>query len=165
MLRSAVPSKFSLTSSIYRMYRFIKSIHWLPHGQYVRVLNRFVCSSSLQAVFCFSPLGGQRFQGSIESGYRPERFAESGRASHRDGAGGTEFSRSSRNLHDGSDHIPLLPPGRNHVETAKGGFETLSQGPITLLVNAHLKIDFHMSVGAQATTCLFVVQIEQKCGA
>jgi hypothetical protein len=23
---------------------------------------------------------------------------------------GTEFSGSSRNLHDGSDHIPMLPP-------------------------------------------------------
>jgi hypothetical protein len=77
---------------------------------------------------------------------------------------GTGFSRSSRTLQDGAHDISLLPPGRNHVGAAKGGFETLSQGPITLLVNAHLKIDFLMSAGAQATTCLFVVQIEQKCG-
>jgi len=164
MLRSAVPSKFSLTSSIYRMYRFIKSIHGLPNGQYVRVLNRFVCSSSLQAVFCLSPLGGSDSK-AVSRVVTDPSDSRSPDAQVTATEQGAEFSRSSRNLHDGSDHIPLLPPGRNHVETAKGGFETLSQGPITLLVNAHLKIDFHMSVGAQATTCLFVVQIEQKCGA
>jgi hypothetical protein len=65
---------------------------------------------------------------------------------------GTGFIRSSRNLQDGSDHRSLLPRGRNHVEAAKDGFETLSQGSITLLVNSHLKIDSHMSVGAQTTT-------------
>lgn len=119
----------------------------------------------LARCFLCLPAWGQQFQGSI-----------TGVVAHPSGSlipdtqvtaaeQGTGFSRSSRNLQDGSDHIPLLPPGRNHVEAAKGGFETLSQGPITLLVNAHLKIDFHMSVGAQATTCLFVVQIEQKCGA
>jgi hypothetical protein len=64
----------------------------------------------------------------------------------------TGFNRSSRSLQDGSYDIPLLPPGQYRVEAAKSGFETLSQGPITLLVNAHLKIDFRMKVGAQATT-------------
>jgi hypothetical protein len=64
----------------------------------------------------------------------------------------TGFNRSSQSLRDGSYDIPLLPPGQYRVEAAKSGFETLSQGPITLLVNAHLKIDFQMKVGAQATT-------------
>ena len=64
----------------------------------------------------------------------------------------TGFSRSSRSLRDGSYDIPLLPPGQYRVEAAKSGFETLSQGPITLLVNAHLKIDFRMKVGAETTT-------------
>jgi len=48
---------------------------------------------------------------------------------------GTGFSPSSRTLQDGSCDIPLLPPGRNHGQAAKGGFETLSQAPITLLAN------------------------------
>jgi len=64
----------------------------------------------------------------------------------------TGFSRSSQTRQDGSYDIPLLPPGQYLVEVAMSGFETLSQGPITLLVNAHLKMDFHMKVGAQTTT-------------
>ena len=119
----------------------------------------------LAGCFLCLPALGQQFQGSITGMVTGPSGSLIPDAQVTAAEQGTGFSRSSRTLQDGSYDIPLLPPGRNHVEAAKGGFETLSQGPITLLVNAHLKIDFHMSVGVQATACPFVVQIEQKCGA
>lgn len=62
------------------------------------------------------------------------------------------FSRSTITQADGSYEIPLLPPGHYRLTAEKSGFEKSSQGPIELLVNGHLKIDFQLKVGLQTTT-------------
>ena len=64
----------------------------------------------------------------------------------------TGFTRSAATLGDGSYQIPLLPPGNYRLEVKKAGFESTITGTVQLLVNAHLKLDFQMKVGAQATT-------------
>ena len=60
-------------------------------------------------------------------------------------------SRSTVTLEDGSFTIPLLQPGRYQLTAAKAGFERIIQGPINLLVDAHLRVDFQMKVGSQTT--------------
>ena len=64
----------------------------------------------------------------------------------------TGFTRSAATLADGSYIIPLLPPGHYRLEVQAAGFEKTMTGTVQLLVNAHLKIDFQLKVGAQATT-------------
>ena len=63
----------------------------------------------------------------------------------------TGFSRAAVTHEDGSYLIPLLPPGHYRLEVQAAGFEKTKTGAVQLLVNAHLKIDFQMKVGAQAT--------------
>jgi len=63
----------------------------------------------------------------------------------------TGFTRGATTVADGSYLIPLLPPGHYRLEVQAAGFEKTRTGTVQLLVNAHLKIDFQMKVGAQAT--------------
>jgi Carboxypeptidase regulatory-like domain len=62
------------------------------------------------------------------------------------------YSRSAVTKDAGSYEIPLLPPGNYRLTAAKRGFENISQGPMALTVNAHLKVDFQLTVGSQTTT-------------
>ncbi len=62
------------------------------------------------------------------------------------------FSRSSTTSNDGSYEIPLLPPGRYILRAQKEGFIKIERGPMTLLVNQHLRMDLSLQVGPQATT-------------
>ena len=62
------------------------------------------------------------------------------------------FSRGVITDSDGSYGIPLLPPGRYRLSAQKEGFAKSARGPITLLVNQHLRVDLALKVGAQATT-------------
>jgi hypothetical protein len=62
------------------------------------------------------------------------------------------FSRSVTTGGDGSYGIPLLPPGRYRLTAQKEGFARTGRGPITLLVNQHLRLDLTLKVGAQAAT-------------
>jgi len=64
----------------------------------------------------------------------------------------TGNTQSSVTQGDGSYTIPLLPPGRYQLSAEKAGFEKTTQGIIVLTVDAHLKIDFQLKVGSQATT-------------
>ncbi len=85
----------------------------------------------LAGCFLSLPAWGQQFRGSITGVVTDLSGSLIPDAQVTAAEQGTGFSCSSRTLQDGSHDIPLLPPGRNHVEAAKGGFETLSQGPIT----------------------------------
>ncbi len=62
------------------------------------------------------------------------------------------FSRSAVTGNDGSFEIPLLPPGRYRLTAQKQGFEKTARGPLTLLVNQHLRVDISLKIGPQATT-------------
>jgi len=53
---------------------------------------------------------------------------------------------------DGSYTLPLLEPGRYRLKAEKPGFERTVQGPISLFVDAHPRVDFQLSVGEQTTT-------------
>lgn len=64
----------------------------------------------------------------------------------------TGFTRTASTQEDGSYAVPLLPPGHYRLEVKASGFESTKTGVVQLLVNAHLKIDIQMKVGAQATT-------------
>ena len=64
----------------------------------------------------------------------------------------TGTTQTSVTQGDGSYTIPLLPPGRYQLSDEKAGFEKTTQGIIALTVDAHLKIDFQLKVGSQATT-------------
>ncbi len=64
----------------------------------------------------------------------------------------TGFTRGATTVADGSYLVPLLPPGHYRLEVKAAGFEKTMTGTVQLLVNAHLKMDFQMKVGAQATT-------------
>jgi hypothetical protein len=60
--------------------------------------------------------------------------------------------RTAVTADDGSYLIPLLPPGHYRLSAEKAGFETVVQGPLNLLVDAHPRVDFQIKVGAQTTT-------------
>jgi hypothetical protein len=62
------------------------------------------------------------------------------------------FSRSVTAGADGSYGIPLLPPGRYVITVRKEGFEKTARGPLTLLVNQHMRVDITLKVGAQTVT-------------
>ena len=62
------------------------------------------------------------------------------------------LSRSAVTGEAGSYIIPLLPPGHYRLTAEKAGFETVVQGPINLLVDAHPRVDFPIKVGSQTTT-------------
>lgn len=59
------------------------------------------------------------------------------------------FSRSVTSSDDGSYEIPLLPPGRYELNAQKLGFRKFERGPLTLLVNQHLREDISLEVGAE----------------
>ncbi len=65
---------------------------------------------------------------------------------------GTGLMRTTTTQTDGSYEIPLLPPGNYRLTAEKPGFEKLTQGVITLTVDAHPKVNFQMAVGQQTTT-------------
>ncbi len=116
-------------------------------GQRTRVAWLLVC-----LVGGILPIWGQQFQGSFTGTVTdPTRAVVPGAqvtALELD----TGFTRSARSGPDGSYEIPLLPPGHYRLTLDKTGFENLVQGPIELTVNAHLKIDFQLTIGAQTTT-------------
>jgi hypothetical protein len=64
----------------------------------------------------------------------------------------TGLTRSSVTQEDGSYTIPLLPPGHYRLMSEKMGFEKTVQGPVTLLVDTHPRVDFQVKVGLQTTT-------------
>jgi len=57
------------------------------------------------------------------------------------------FSRSVTTSNDGSYEIPLLPPGRYVLAAQKEGFQKFVRGPLTLLVNQHLREDIKLQLG------------------
>ena len=57
------------------------------------------------------------------------------------------FSRSVTTSKDGSYQIPLLPPGRYVLGAQKEGFRKFERGPLTLLVNQHLREDIKLELG------------------
>jgi hypothetical protein len=57
------------------------------------------------------------------------------------------FSRSVTTSNDGSYQIPLLPPGRYTLVAMKPGFQMPPHGPMTLLVNQHLREDIVLALG------------------
>ncbi len=65
-------------------------------------------------------------------------------------------SRSVTTSSDGSFEIPLLPPGRYILGAKKIGFKNFERGPLTLLVNQHLREDITLNVGSAAV----VVSVE-----
>jgi outer membrane receptor protein involved in Fe transport len=65
---------------------------------------------------------------------------------------GTGLTRRTETHEDGSYEIPLLPPGHYRLSAEKVGFEKITQGVINLMVDAHLKVNLQMRVGAQTTT-------------
>lgn len=64
----------------------------------------------------------------------------------------TGASRSAVTLGDGSYTIPLLEPGQYRLTVEKPGFERIVKGPLGLLVDAHPRVDFQLSVGLVTTT-------------
>ena len=64
------------------------------------------------------------------------------------------FSRSVTTANDGSYEIPLLPPGRYVLRAQKEGFNKLERGPLTLLVNQHLREDLALTLGGAVDTVL-----------
>jgi hypothetical protein len=57
------------------------------------------------------------------------------------------FSRTATTSNDGSYEIPLLPPGRYAIGAKKEGFRIFERGPLTLLVNQHLREDVKLELG------------------
>jgi hypothetical protein len=57
------------------------------------------------------------------------------------------FSRSVTTPNDGSYEFPLLPPGRYVLRAQKEGFRKFERGPLTLLVNQHLREDIPLYLG------------------
>ena len=57
------------------------------------------------------------------------------------------ISRSVTTSKDGSYEVPLLPPGRYGVGAQKEGFNKFQRGPLTLLVNQHLREDITLQLG------------------
>jgi hypothetical protein len=113
---------------------------------------RAACLLILVAVCWPVSAWGQQFQGSITGVVKDQTGAMIPGAPVTAVEQGTGFTRSSRTLPNGSYNITLLPPGQYVVKASKSGFETSVQGPFTLSVNAHVKINFQMKVGAQSTT-------------
>jgi hypothetical protein len=62
------------------------------------------------------------------------------------------FMRTVVTGNDGTYTFPVLPPGRYRLTAQKGGFERLAQGPETLTVNQHLRLDFMLKLGVQTAT-------------
>jgi len=58
------------------------------------------------------------------------------------------FSRSVATSNDGGYKIPLLPPGRYVLVAQMEGFQKFERGPLTLLVNQHLREDIKLSLGS-----------------
>jgi hypothetical protein len=110
------------------------------------------CLLFLLASWCTVPASGQQFQGSMTGVVKDQTGAVIPGAQVTVVEQGTGFTRSGQTLQDGSYNIPLLPPGEYRVKASRRGFRTSVQGPFTLLVNAHLKINFQLKVGAQTTT-------------
>ncbi len=65
------------------------------------------------------------------------------------------FSRSVTSSKDGSYEVPLLPPGRYTLSVQKEGFRKFDRGPLTLLVNQHLREDIKLDLG-QASDSIVV---------
>jgi hypothetical protein len=95
---------------------------------------------------------GQQFQGSFTGTVTDPSGAVVPEVTVTAAEASTGFSRSVHTMADGSYEIPLLPPGQYRLSAEKPGFEKTTQGPIELRVDAHVKIDFHLKVGAQTTT-------------
>ncbi|MGA2857376.1 MAG: carboxypeptidase-like regulatory domain-containing protein [Candidatus Sulfotelmatobacter sp.] len=110
------------------------------------------------AIFSFLLLAGwcsvaraQQVQGSFTGQVTDSSGAVIGGAQVTAAEQDTGFTRGATTVADGSYLIPLLPPGHYRLEVQAAGFEKTRTGTVQLLVNAHLKIDFQMKVGAQAT--------------
>ena len=57
------------------------------------------------------------------------------------------FSRTVTTSNDGSYGFPVLPPGRYVLSAHKDGFTEFKRGPLTLLVNQHLREDIKLELG------------------
>jgi len=62
------------------------------------------------------------------------------------------FTRSVVTDTDGTYTLPILPPGHYRLTAQKEGFERQVRGPVPLLVNQHLRLDFMMKLGVQTAT-------------
>ena len=102
-------------------------------------------------VWC-SVAGAQQVQGSFTGQVTDSSGAVIAGAQVTAAEQDTGFTRSATTLSDGSYEIPLMPPGHYRIEVQAAGFEKTMTGTVQLLVNAHLKMDFQLKVGAQATT-------------
>ena len=67
---------------------------------------------------------------------------------------GTNLTRGATTETDGSYDIPLLPPGRYTLTAQKEKLQTVSRGPLDLLVDQHLRIDFSLQVERQKQTIM-----------
>ncbi|HXW14596.1 MAG TPA: carboxypeptidase-like regulatory domain-containing protein, partial [Terriglobia bacterium] len=56
------------------------------------------------------------------------------------------FSRTATTSSDGSYGFPVLPPGRYVLSAHKDGFAKFTRGPLTLLVNQHLREDITLQL-------------------
>jgi hypothetical protein len=56
------------------------------------------------------------------------------------------FSRTVTTSNDGSYGFPVLPPGRYVLSAHKDGFTEFKRGPLTLLVNQHLREDITLQL-------------------
>ncbi|HYA25663.1 MAG TPA: carboxypeptidase-like regulatory domain-containing protein [Terriglobales bacterium] len=100
----------------------------------------------------FSAAWAQQVQGSFTGQVTDSSGAVIGGAQVTAVEQDTGFTRSAATVADGSYEIPLVPPGHYRLEVKAAGFESTMTGTVQLLVNAHLKMDFQMKVGTQATT-------------
>jgi hypothetical protein len=64
----------------------------------------------------------------------------------------TGFTRQGITLEDGLYSIVLLPPGQYRISVEKGGFQKAVQEPVSLTVDQHLALDFHLKIGVQTST-------------
>ncbi len=64
------------------------------------------------------------------------------------------LARSVTSSADGSYEILPLPPGRYAISVKKEGFQVFARGPLTLLVNQHLREDIKLELGQAGDTVL-----------
>jgi len=62
------------------------------------------------------------------------------------------FTRTVSTDSDGTFILPVLPPGHYTLTVEKDGFEKMTRGPLVLLVNQHLRVDFMLKLGVQTAT-------------
>lgn len=114
-------------------------------------------SQSLAFIFCIGCLvsWGQTFQGSFTGTVVDPSGAVVPGAVVTITDKDKGFSRTVTSSKDGTYEVPLLPPGRYALGAQKEGFRKFDRGPLTLLVNQHLREDIKLDLG-QASDSIVV---------